>query len=327
MKANDLKAKTSLPLIIAPMFLVSNPDLAIGACKEGAVGSFPALNQLTSAGLEQWLIRMNTELADLQQKNPDQKIAPYAVNLIVNKTNKRLEDDLALCVKHKVPVIITSLGISPELIKAVHSYGGIVLHDVTNLEHAKKAAAAGVDGIIAVAAGAGGHAGTMNPISLVREIRGFYDGLLVLAGGMSSGQDILAAEAMGADFAYMGTRFISTNESNAFEDYKKMVVDAKSSDVIYTPAVSGIPANFLRQSLENAGYKIEDAKKTDGKLKPMDDHEAKAWKDVWSAGHGVGVITDRPSVATLMQRLKKEYAEASQKFAEKLRLKQKPPAP
>lgn len=314
---------------MAPMFLVSNPELALAACQEGIVGSFPALNQRTSAGLDQWLEKMNTSLDDLRQKNPNAKIAPYAVNLIVNKTNKRLQEDLELCIKHKVPIIITSLGASPEVIQAVHAYGGIVLHDVTNAIHAKKAIAAGVDGLIAVAGGAGGHAGTMNPIALVREIREFYDGFLALAGCITTGKDILSAEAIGADVAYMGTRFISTVESGAQDDYKKMLCDANSSDIVYTSAISGIPANFLRQSMEKAGFNMEQIKKegaSAGKLKSIE-HEADAWKDVWSAGQGVSSIHDTPTVKVLIDRLKQEYTDAQKDLLKKINKPSAPPKP
>ncbi len=321
--ADTLKSKTSLPVIVAPMFLVSNPDMALASCKEGLVGSFPALNQLTSQGFEDWLIKMNDGIEKLKKDNPGQTIGPYAVNLIVHKTNPRLEEDLALCIKHKVPVVITSLGAVPDLVKAVHAYGGIVLHDVTNIEHAKKAAAAGVDGLIAVSAGAGGHAGTRNPVSLVNEIREFFDGVVVLAGCLSNGHDVLSAEVMGADFAYMGTRFVATKESSADPAYKQMIVDASATDVVYTSAVSGIPANFLKDSMAKAGFDVEKLKKEGaaaGKLKPMnaDGEEAKAWKTVWSAGQGVSNIHDIPSVEDLAKRLETEYAEAKEELAKKL---------
>jgi nitronate monooxygenase len=333
-----LKAQTSLPVIVAPMFLVSNPDMALASCKEGLVGSFPALNQLTSEGFEEWLIKMNEGIDKLKKDNPDKTIGPYAVNLIVHKTNPRLEEDLALCIKHKVPIVITSLGAVPDLVDAVHSYGGIVLHDVTNVEHAKKAVAAGADGLIAVSAGAGGHAGTRNPVSLVNEIREFFDGIVVLAGCLSHGQDVLAAQAMGADFAYMGTRFVATKESSADPAYKQMICDATASDVIYTSAVSGIPANFLKDSMAKAGFDIEKLKKegatSTGKLKPLDAHgeEAKAWKTVWSAGQGVSNIHDCPAVSDLADRLKTEYTDAKTDLAARLGLtpppvKAKPAAP
>jgi len=294
---------------MAPMFLVSTPEMALAGCKEGIVGSFPALNQRTSAGFEEWLAQMNKGIEDLRQQNPGKTIAPYAVNLIVNKTNTRLQDDLALIVKYKVPVVITSLGASEEVIKAIHSYGGIVLHDVTNIVHAKKAAAAGVDGLIAVAAGAGGHAGTENPIALVDEIREFYNGIVILSGSLTKGGDILAAQAMGADFAYMGTRFVSTAESGANPEHKKMIVDAEEADIVYTAAISGIPANFIRQSLEKAGYDTSTMKTNgpgEGKLKSLTGETA-SWNKVWSAGQGVANIHDTPSIQVLVDRLKKEY--------------------
>lgn len=326
-KKKDLRDKMDLPLIAAPMFLVSNPDLALSCCKEGVVGSFPALNQRTSAEFEDWLIEMNAGTKKLQADNPDAKIAPYAVNLIVHPTNPRLEDDLALCIKHEVPIIITSLGAVPELVEKVHAYGGIVLHDVTNARHAKKAADAGVDGIIAVSAGAGGHAGQLNPVTLVKEIREVFDGIIVLAGGLTDGEDILAAEALGADFAYMGTRFINTVESDAPQDYKDMICDAEVTDIIYTDAVSGVPANFMRQSLEKAGYDIDALKKaggnSGGKLKPLEE-DAKAWKTTWSAGHGVGRIDDIPTTSDLIKSLKDGYKAAFQKIIERAPKSSKP---
>jgi nitronate monooxygenase len=330
--ADDLVSKTSLPVIVAPMFLVSTPEMALAACKEGLVGSFPALNQLTAKGFEDWLVEMNAGIEKLKTDNPGKTIGPYAVNLIVNKSNPRLEEDLALCVKHKVPIVITSLGAVKEVVDAVHSYGGIVLHDVTTAEHARKAAAAGVDGLIAVSAGAGGHAGTRNPVSLVAEIREFFDGILVLAGCLSTGKDVLSAQAMGADFAYMGTRFLSTAESGADPAYKKMICDATAGDIVYTSAVSGIPANFLRMSMEKAGFDMEKIKKEGanaGKLKAINDlgAEAKAWKTIWSAGQGVANIDDIPSIKDLADRLKREYAEAQTALAAKVAKTPKKPGP
>jgi len=327
--ADKLKEQMELPLIAAPMFLISNPKLALATCKEGAVGSFPALNQRTAADFEKWLIEMNDGIAALKAANPDKKIAPYAVNLIVHKTNDRLMEDLDLIVKHKVPIVITSLGAVSDLVDKVHSYGGIVLHDVTNVEHAKKAVAAGVDGIIAVSAGAGGHAGTMNPMALLHDIREIFDGIVVLAGGMTTGGDILAAEVMGADFAYMGTRFICTAESAAEPAYKQMIIDAKASDIIYTSAVSGIPANFLKPSLEKAGFDAEMLKKEgehSGKLKPIM-NEAAAWKTIWSAGQGVVNIDDTPTVSSLIDRLKQEHDAAEQKIIARRAAKPAGPKP
>ncbi|MEX1056590.1 MAG: nitronate monooxygenase, partial [Natronospirillum sp.] len=288
---DSLKNCLSLPLVAAPMFLISGPELALACCKQGIVGSFPALNQRTSEGFEEWLIQMNEELAAFTEQNPDTTVAPYAVNLIVHRTNPRWQADLELCVKHKVPMIITSLGAASQVVEAAHSYGGVVFHDVTNQKHARKAAEAGVDGVIAVAAGAGGHAGTINPFVLVHEIRDVFEGTILLAGGLSQGEDLLAAQAMGADLAYLGTRFINTEESLADEAYRNMIIEAVSGDIIHTPAVSGVPASFMRQSLEAAGFPMDKLNQTGEvnygeKLKPIAD-EAKAWKTVWSAGQGV----------------------------------------
>ncbi|MGB1837393.1 MAG: NAD(P)H-dependent flavin oxidoreductase [Marinobacter adhaerens] len=314
----SLKDSLSLPLVAAPMFLISGPELALACCKQGIVGSFPALNQRTNEGFEEWLIQMNEELAAYRSANPEAKTAPYAVNLIVHRTNPRWQADLELCVKHKVPIIITSLGAASQVVEAVHSYGGVVFHDVTNQKHARKAAEAGVDGIIAVAAGAGGHAGTINPFVLVHEIREVFDGTILLAGGLSHGEDLLAAQALGADLAYLGTRFINTFESQADEAYRNMIIEAVSGDIIHTPAVSGVPASFMRQSLEAAGFPMDKLNQAGEinygeKLKPIDD-EAKAWKTVWSAGQGVSQIHDVLTVPELVSRLTEEYRNARERL-------------
>ncbi|MFT0516542.1 NAD(P)H-dependent flavin oxidoreductase [Pseudomonas faucium] len=301
----SLEQRLRLPVVAAPMFLISNPDLVLACCGNGIVGSFPALNQRDSAGFKAWLEEIEAGLAQLHEP------APYAVNLIVHPTNPRLQADLALCVEHRVPIVITSLGAVKEVVDAVHSYGGLVFHDVTTRRHAEKAAEAGVDGLIAVAAGAGGHAGTWSPFALVAEIRQFFDKTLLLAGCINHGHEILAAQLLGADLAYMGTRFIATRQSRAQEAYKQMLLDAHAADIIHTPAVSGIPASFLRPSLEQAGYDMAALKAghEQGKLKPLDD-EAKVWKTVWSAGQGVGEIHDLPDAAALIQRLQGEYRAA-----------------
>lgn len=314
----SLTDSLSLPLVAAPMFLISGPELALACCKQGIVGSFPALNQRTSEGFEEWLIQMNEELAAYRSANPEAKTAPYAVNLIVHRTNPRWQADLELCVKHKVPIIITSLGAASQVVAAVHSYGGVVFHDVTNQKHARKADEAGVDGIIAVAAGAGGHAGTINPFVLVHEIREVFDGTILLAGGLSHGEDLLAAQALGADLAYLGTRFINTFESQADEAYRNMIIEAVSGDIIHTPAVSGVPASFMRQSLEAAGFPMDKLNQAGEinygeKLKPIDD-EAKAWKTVWSAGQGVSQIHDVLTVPDLVSRLTEEYRNARERL-------------
>ncbi|CAI3792487.1 hypothetical protein GLGCALEP_00506 [Pseudomonas sp. MM221] len=301
----SLEQRLRLPVVAAPMFLISNPKLVLACCASGVVGSFPALNQRDSAGFKAWLEEIEAGLAQLQAP------APYAVNLIVHPTNPRLQADLALCVEHRVPIVITSLGAVKEVVDAVHGYGGVVFHDVTTRRHAEKAAEAGVDGLIAVAAGAGGHAGTWSPFALAAEIRQFFDKTLLLAGCLNHGHEILAAQLLGADLAYMGTRFIATTESQAQDAYKQMLLDAHAADIIHTPAVSGIPASFLRPSLEQAGYDMNALKGSHepGKLKPIDD-EAKAWKTVWSAGQGVGEIHDLPSASALIERLHSEYREA-----------------
>jgi nitronate monooxygenase len=301
----SLEQRLRLPLVAAPMFLISNPQLVLACCANGVVGSFPALNQRDSAGFKAWLQEIEAGLAQLQAP------APYAVNLIVHPTNPRLQADLTLCVEHRVPIVITSLGAVKEVVDAVHSYGGVVFHDVTTRRHAEKAAQAGVDGLIAVAAGAGGHAGTWSPFALIAEIRQFFDKTLLLAGCLTHGHELLAAQLLGADLGYMGTRFIATRESHAQEAYKQMILSASAVEIVHTPAVSGIPASFLRQSLEQAGYDLAALKSNPetGKLKPLDE-EAKAWKTVWSAGQGVGGIHDLPSAAQLIERLQVEYRAA-----------------
>ncbi|WP_085693441.1 MULTISPECIES: nitronate monooxygenase family protein [unclassified Pseudomonas] len=301
----SLEQRLRLPVVAAPMFLISNPRLVLACCSSGVVGSFPALNQRDSAGFKAWLEEIEAGLAQLQAP------APYAVNLIVHPTNPRLQADLALCVEHRVPIVITSLGAVKEVVDAVHGYGGLVFHDVTTRRHAEKAAEAGVDGLIAVAAGAGGHAGTWSPFALAAEIRQFFDKTLLLAGCLNHGHEILAAQMLGADLAYMGTRFIATAESQAPDAYKRMLLDSHAADIVHTPAVSGVPASFLRPSLEQAGYDMNAIKDghEQGKLKPIDD-EAKAWKTVWSAGQGVGGIDDLPSASALIGRLHDEYRDA-----------------
>lgn len=300
----------SLPAIAAPMFLISGPELVIECCKNGIVGAFPALNQRSSEGFEEWLVEIKTALEKFE-KETGKKPAPFGVNLIVHQTNPRLQADLKLCVKHKVPLVITSLGAVTQIVDAVHSYGGLVFHDVIKKRHAQKASGAGVDGLILVAAGAGGHAGTINPMTLVAEIRGFFDKTIILSGCISTGRDIASAMQMGADLAYMGTRFINTKESKAPEEYRKMIIEAGASDVIYTAAISGVHANFLGASLQAAGITEEDLKK-DRKIdfgKELDT-EAKAWKTIWSAGQGVATIDDVLSVTQLVAQLKAEFRSA-----------------
>ncbi len=316
-----LKANLTLPAIVAPMFLISGPKLVTECCKNGLIGTFPALNQRSTEGFDQWLQEIKADLADYQ--SPEGKpAAHYGVNLIVHHTNPRLQADLEVCVKHQVPIIITSLGAVSELVDAVHSYGGLVFHDITNRRHAEKAAEAGVDGLILVSAGAGGHAGTVNPMSLIAEIRSFFDKTIILSGCISNGRDIASAMQMGADFAYMGTRFINTSESKADEEYRQMIIDSNTSDIVYTAAVSGVPANFMRKSLEAMGITKElwEMKKKVNFGEELDaaQAEAKAWKTIWSAGHGVVSIKDSVPVKELTARLKAEFREAIQAQAQLL---------
>ena len=300
----------SLPAIAAPMFLISGPELVIECCKNGIVGTFPALNQRTSEGFEEWLIQIKTELKQWEEET-GKKAAPFGVNIVVHPTNPRVEADVRLCVKHQVPLVITSLGAVQMVVDAIHSYGGLVFHDVIKKRHAKKAAGAGVDGLILVAAGAGGHAGTINPMTLVAETKTFFDKTIILSGCISNGRDIASAMQMGADLAYMGTRFINCTESRAPEEYQDMIIDAGASDVTYTAAISGVHANFLTKSLEAAGLTPEDLKK-DQKIdfgKELDT-EHKAWKTIWSAGQGSALIEDKPSAEELVTNLKSEFKSA-----------------
>lgn len=306
----DFVQNLSLPAIAAPMFLISGPKLVIECCKNGIVGTFPALNQRTSEGFEEWLLEIKSELQKFE-KETGKKPAPFGVNLIVHPTNPRLEADLKLCVKHKVPLIITSLGAVSQVVDAVHSYGGLVFHDIIKKRHGEKAAQAGVDGLILVAAGAGGHAGTINPMTLVAEIKAFFHGTIILSGCISTGRDIASALQMGADLAYMGTRFINAQESEAPEAYRKMIIEAGASDVVYTAAISGVHANFLGASLKAAGISDADLKK-DTKIdfgKELDT-EAKAWKTIWSAGQGAATINNSLPVSELVDALKSEFKSA-----------------
>ena len=301
----SLQKGLKLPVIAAPMFLVSGPDLVVECCNSGVIGTFPSLNQRTTEGYREWLHDIKARLT------PD--AAAFGVNHIVHPTNPRLMADMMVSVEEKVPLIITSLGAVRDVVEAVHGYGGVVFHDIANVRHARKAAQAGVDGLILVANGAGGHAGVVNPFALVEEVRSFFDGTIILSGCLSTGRDVAAATMMGADFAYMGTRFISTTESQAQTEYKQMIVEAGASDITYTPAVSGIPANFLTPSLVANG--IDPKTLPEHKLDMAD--EAKAWKTVWSAGQGAGGVHDVLPTAQLVGRLRDEYAEACAVFDKK----------
>ena len=293
--------RLALPAIAAPMFLVSGPDLVVEACRAGVIGTFPSLNRRTTEEYAAWLDEIEGRLA------ADPRAAPFGVNLIVHKNNPRVSADLEVTVKHRVPLVITSLGANTEVVDAVHGYGGLVFHDVINMRHARKAAEAGVDGLIAVCAGAGGHAGTTSPFALVSEIRAFFDKTIILSGAISTGRQVAAAIMMGADLAYLGTRFIATRESLAKDGFKEMIVSARAADIVYTPAISGVHGNFLAPSLIAAGL---DPANLPTKTESYKTGEKRAWKDVWSAGHGVGVIDDVPTVAELCARLVEEYDEA-----------------
>jgi nitronate monooxygenase len=299
-----LEGHLRLPVVAAPMFLVSGPALVVAASKSGVLGTFPALNQRSSEGFDDWLSEIEDGLAG------DPKAAPYGVNLIVHRSNPRVEADLALCVKHKVPVVITSLGAVADLVDTVHASGGVVFLDVINRRHAEKAAEAGVDGLILVSAGAGGHAGTYNPFAFLPEIRRFFKKTILLAGSISDGRGVAAARMLGADLAYLGTRFIATRESLAADGFKEMILAGKAADIVYTPAISGIHGNFLKESIRAVGLDPDNLP-TDGHgYKAKVNEEQKAWKHVWSAGQGVGSIDDVPTAATLVDRLERGYREA-----------------
>jgi nitronate monooxygenase len=304
--------KLRLPAVGAPQFIIANPELVIAQCTGGIVGGFPALNARPQPVLDDWLHRIKDALAAWDETQPDTPAAPYAVNQIVHKTNARLEEDVAMCVKHKVPIVITSLGARPEVNEAIHSYGGIVLHDVINITFAKKALEKGADGLIAVSAGAGGHAGGLSPFALIHEIREFFDGPLLLSGAIATGKGILAAQAMGADLAYMGSAFIATTEANAPEAYKQMIVDSKAGDIVYTNLFTGVLGNYLRGSITAAGLDPDNLPESDPSK--MDfaggSSKAKAWKEIWGAGQGVGAVHEIVPTAELIARLKREYDEA-----------------
>ncbi|MCF7696762.1 nitronate monooxygenase family protein [Mycetohabitans sp. B2] len=313
-----LLQRLSLPVVSSPMFIVSYPELVLAQCKAGIVGSFPALNARPPELLDAWLTQIQQALVQHRAEHPDAVIGPIAVNQIVHQSNARLERDVRVCVDHRVPIFITSLRAPiKEMIDAVHSYGGIVLHDVVSLRHAQKALEAGVDGLILVAAGAGGHAGTLSPFALVGEVRKLFDGPLVLSGSIANGASILAAQAMGADLAYIGTRFIATREAHAADAYKQAIVQASAADIIYTNLFTGVHGNYMRQSIAAAGLDPDNLPVSDKSQMNFGDgsSKAKAWKDIWGAGQGVGLMNDIPSVAELVARLKNEYQAARARLA------------
>jgi nitronate monooxygenase len=314
-----LRDRLRLPVVASPLFIISNPDLVIAQCKAGVVGSFPSLNARPKEMFEEWLIRIKSELAEYDRLHSEAPSAPFAVNQIVHKSNDRLDHDLALCVKHKVPIIITSLGARPELNEAVHSYGGIVLHDIINNKFAHKAIEKGADGLIAVASGAGGHAGTQSPFALVQEIREWFDGPLLLSGSIANGHAILGAQAMGADLAYIGSAFIATKEANAVEDYKQMIVQSNADDILYTNLFTGVHGNYLKPSIINAGMDPDNLPVSDpSKMNFSSEREKpKAWKTIWGCGQGIAAVKAIESAGDLVARLKREYDQARSELARK----------
>ena len=316
-----IKDNISMPVIGAPLFLVSGPDLVIAQCKAGIIGSFPALNARPQQVLEEWIIRIKTELALYQEENPDAKVAPFAVNQICHGSNDRLMQDMETCVKHEVPIIITSLRPPSEVVEAAHSYGGLVFHDVINVRHAQKAAEQGVDGLILVCAGAGGHAGALSPFALVREVKEWFDGTIILSGSIGDGHSVASAIALGADYAYLGTRFIATEEANADPGYKKMLEESAANDIVYSSLFTGVKGNYLKPSIKNAGLdpdNLPDADKSSMNFGSGGNTDSKAWKDIWGSGQGIGGIKDSPSVSELVGRIKSEYEEAFDDFKNRI---------
>ena len=307
---STLKDKLRLPLIAAPLFIISTPDLVIAQCKAGIVGSFPALNARPADQLEVWLERITSELAEYDRQNPDQPAAPFAVNQIVHKSNDRLDHDMEVCARFKVPIVISSLGARKEINDAVHAWGGIVLHDVIDNKFAKKAIEKGADGLIAVAAGAGGHAGAQSPFALLQEIRQWFDGPLALSGSISSGRAILTAQVMGADLAYMGSAFIATQEANAVEGHKQMIVDSAANDVVYTNLITGVHGNYLKPSMARAGLDPDNLPVGDASQMNWAAGKPKAWKDIWGCGHGIGVLSEIQPAGVFIAGLAQQYREA-----------------
>ncbi len=318
-----LSQRLRLPVIASPLFIISGPDLVIAQCKAGVVGSFPSLNARPISQLDEWLARITEELADWDRKNPDRPSAPFAVNQIVHKTNNRLDEDVALCKKYNVPLVITSLGANVDMNKEIHSWGGVILHDVINDKFARKAIEKGADGLIPVAAGAGGHAGGLSPFALMQELRQWFDGPIALSGSIACGRSILAAQAMGADLAYMGSAFIATKEANAVQGYKDMIVESSGEDIVYSNLFTGVHGNYLRPSIERAGLDPDNLPQADPSKMNFGsggNTEAKAWKDIWGCGQGIGVLNDIPSTADFVDRLAAEYETAKAELAAKTAL-------
>jgi nitronate monooxygenase len=310
-----LKTNLRIPVVGSPLFIISHPPLVLAQCKAGIVGSFPALNARPASQLDEWLAQITENLAAHDAANPEAKAAPFAVNQIVHKSNTRLEEDLALCVKYKVPIVISSLGAVEEVNQAVHSYGGIVLHDIIHDRHARNAIRRGADGLIAVAAGAGGHAGTLSPFALVQEIRQWFDGPLLLSGAIANGGAVLAAQAMGADMAYIGSPFIATHEARATDDYKQMIVDSKAADIVYSNLFTGVHGNYLKGSVERAGMDPNNLPESDPSKMNFGGDKSKAWKDIWGCGQGIGAVDSIVGAAELVERLALEYEDAKKKLA------------
>ena len=315
----DILKQVRLPVLGAPLFIVSGPELVIAQCKAGIIGSFPALNARPAEMLEKWIVRIKLELEQYKADNPDAVVAPFAVNQICHGSNDRLQHDMEICVKHEVPIIITSLQANQQVYDAAHSYGGIILHDVINIRHTKSALSKGADGIIAVCAGAGGHAGRLSPFALIPEIREFFDGPILCSGSISTGGSVAAALAMGADMAYMGTRFIATEEANASADYKQEIIESSGEDIVYSSLFTGVHGNYLRGSIEKAGMdpdNLPSADKTTMNFGSGGNTDKKAWKDIWGAGQGVGLMKDAPSVASVTEQLEQEYRAALSRLAQ-----------
>ena len=320
---DSINDNISIPVIGAPLFLISVPDLVIAQCKAGIIGSFPALNARPQHVLEEWIVRIKTELKEYQEQNPDKKVAPFALNQICHGSNDRLQGDMEICVKHEVPIIITSLRPPAEVVEAAHSYGGLVFHDVINVRHAKKAADMGVDGLILVCAGAGGHAGALSPFALLREVKSWFDGTIILSGSIGDGYSVASALALGADFAYLGTRFIATHEANAEPEYKQMLIESSANDIVYSNLFTGVLGNYLKPSIQNAGLdpdNLPTADKSAMNFGSGGNSDSKAWKDIWGSGQGIGLIEDAPTVESLVERLRSEFSEATSEFNNKAKI-------
>ena len=320
---DSIKDNISIPVIGAPLFLISVPDLVIAQCKAGIIGSFPALNARPQHVLEEWIVRIKTELKEYQEQNPDKKVAPFAVNQICHGSNDRLQGDMEICVKHEVPIIITSLRPPAEVVEAAHSYGGLVFHDVINVRHAEKAADMGVDGLILVCAGAGGHAGALSPFALLREVKSWFDGTIILSGSIGDGYSVASALALGADFAYLGTRFIATHEANAEPEYKQMLIESSANDIVYSNLFTGVLGNYLKPSIQNAGLdpdNLPTADKSAMNFGSGGNTDSKAWKDIWGSGQGIGLIEDAPTVESLVERIRAEFNEATSEFNNKAKI-------